>query len=1260
MSEKLTVVTDHVKQLNRRTIATVLAVALVLSLFAGTGWFATTNAEDLKPEYPDLSKEETLEMLEYYDEDLTSLSQADVVYFTKNFLSVFEYSERALITDFLEGKGITYTLEYSDSKWKQVEEVLGLVQKKWKGFTDQIPTELKIDAWKTAEGNVNQIFNYVSVSLSFFKYLDYARNWDDNVFEETYHRLQAYREVVGVISGKIKEPITRFLVETIESTLTILADTYYIASYLHECYKEESLELYKAECEIAYYAHSEFPEPVGAEEDEIKGKSTIYMEYQMRRMFENYKNSTTVGEAGEISHFAGHSYQMIYDKKKWHDAKAYCESKGGHLVSITSKEENEFVRQISGGNIALGFSDAANEGVWQWVTEETVSFLNWCAGEPNNQIGEHYALMYSNGTWNDGHLERENWAFVCEWDEYIEAYPTINDEHHYVEYVKEFCEEGGYTEHICEDCGLKYYSSYTEPIGHNYVYSKTVQPTCTAQGYDIYTCTHCNKTEKRNTVSAPGHSYEFAKKVNPTCTAQGYDLYTCSVCGATERRNAVKALGHTTTYVKTVAPTCTAQGYDECLCSVCGATVKENLVKATGHDNEVVKVVEATCTDNGYTEYKCKTCGTVTKGNNVNAIGHNYTSVRTVNPTCTESGLDTFTCANCGDEYTKEVSALGHNFTWSSNTHFAPTCMSDGYTLQTCSRCSEQQKVNELPATGHDYGDLIGQDYVAAIYNSNKQFVDTMPYTPNSVTKSTIGSTAIGDTEMLLRAGWMTLPREIRLDAKDIKAIEDYSISRQRHPLAFSATVDITAMFAFDGSTGRTPEESALPYTDENGNLYELKDGSMVVCLSKESAQNEEILNADGTVNVKTAIEKGYNLAYSAGLTGTYVDLPDLEWVSGLSGWNTPTDVFHYDGQGKVPTGVYKVDYCFYNESQSGLASTTIKVYDKDSLNFKTAATEETPSQIHHKCIDCGEELLEDIASDSELKIKSASLSLGNNLSMNFKVEKAVLDRFEEPYLEVERNGKLRTVDTYKEDGDYIIFTFNNIAPQTLGDVATATLYAKKDGTLYGSKSVSLSIKDYAYRMLEMYGSEENAKLRTLMVDLLNYGSSAQTYHNYKANDLVNADLTDVQKVWASAKAAEWNSIIDTKYETVTEPIATWKSAALILDNAVTIRYKFAADDISGFTIKLKYGTIEKNYDQRDITDNGDGTYSFKFSGLYAHQMREPVYITIYKNGNAVSNTLRYSVESYAAQVVASTPDSPLRALTDSMMLYGISAANYA
>ena len=121
-----------------------------------------------------------------------------------------------------------------------------------------------------------------------------------------------------------------------------------------------------------------------------------------------------------------HLYLYVEKNRNWHDARDYCAAQGGHLVTIDSASENDFIFRLTGGNTWLGATDEVQEGIWVWVTGETWSYSNWDKGEPNNccppeNCGatgctpEHY-LVYSDSppAWND--VPRiESW-FVCEWE----------------------------------------------------------------------------------------------------------------------------------------------------------------------------------------------------------------------------------------------------------------------------------------------------------------------------------------------------------------------------------------------------------------------------------------------------------------------------------------------------------------------------------------------------------------------------------------------------------------------------------------------------------------------------------------------------------------------------------------------------------------------------------------------------------------------------------------------------------------------------
>ena len=117
--------------------------------------------------------------------------------------------------------------------------------------------------------------------------------------------------------------------------------------------------------------------------------------------------------------YNGHVY-AVYNPMTWTEADAYCRKIGGHMLTINSAEENAFITDNILNDIGhaamLGYSDAAEEGKWMWVNGTSGSYTNWAENEPNNEFEEDYALISLDGKWNDGHLDQEEWVFICEYD----------------------------------------------------------------------------------------------------------------------------------------------------------------------------------------------------------------------------------------------------------------------------------------------------------------------------------------------------------------------------------------------------------------------------------------------------------------------------------------------------------------------------------------------------------------------------------------------------------------------------------------------------------------------------------------------------------------------------------------------------------------------------------------------------------------------------------------------------------------------------
>jgi uncharacterized protein (DUF2141 family) len=117
----------------------------------------------------------------------------------------------------------------------------------------------------------------------------------------------------------------------------------------------------------------------------------------------------------------GHYYKLTETSMCFTAAKAAAEAEGGYLATITSAEENNFIRDnVRVWVVYIGGTDLDEEGAWKWNggPENGQQFwsggengnavggyyTNWTGGEPSGQVGwgEDYLVMLESGKWNDG------------------------------------------------------------------------------------------------------------------------------------------------------------------------------------------------------------------------------------------------------------------------------------------------------------------------------------------------------------------------------------------------------------------------------------------------------------------------------------------------------------------------------------------------------------------------------------------------------------------------------------------------------------------------------------------------------------------------------------------------------------------------------------------------------------------------------------------------------------------------------------------
>lgn len=140
----------------------------------------------------------------------------------------------------------------------------------------------------------------------------------------------------------------------------------------------------------------------------------------------------------------GHTYQLLDAPMTFNKAKAYCKNKGGHLVTITSAEEQRVVDKLlkSGkrNSYWLGAEKDAYGKFSSWITGERMGYTNFAINQPDNYRGDEKALMiyrknnalsrgdtsfYWNDIQKDGNCNgesffgRKNFGLICEWDKEI-------------------------------------------------------------------------------------------------------------------------------------------------------------------------------------------------------------------------------------------------------------------------------------------------------------------------------------------------------------------------------------------------------------------------------------------------------------------------------------------------------------------------------------------------------------------------------------------------------------------------------------------------------------------------------------------------------------------------------------------------------------------------------------------------------------------------------------------------------------------------
>lgn len=146
---------------------------------------------------------------------------------------------------------------------------------------------------------------------------------------------------------------------------------------------------------------------------------TAFRQLQVKKPTTKTESPPRKPRPTDVRTFRTHQYALIGEHLTWEAAQKKCEELGGHLATIESPEESQFLLNWcaeKNQTVLLGASDAGHEGDWRWVTGAPLD-LRVTEAHIDNYEGQQHWLSYWPGSrsWNDySHYPA---SFLCEWED---------------------------------------------------------------------------------------------------------------------------------------------------------------------------------------------------------------------------------------------------------------------------------------------------------------------------------------------------------------------------------------------------------------------------------------------------------------------------------------------------------------------------------------------------------------------------------------------------------------------------------------------------------------------------------------------------------------------------------------------------------------------------------------------------------------------------------------------------------------------------
>ena len=620
---------------------------------------------------------------------------------------------------------------------------------------------------------------------------------------------------------------------------------------------------------------------------------------------------------------------------------------------------------------------------------------------------------------------------------------------------------------------------------------------------------------------------------------------------------------------------------------------------------------------------------------------------QTTAPTCENTGVMTYTCTICKETKTEEIAALGHtegNPVKENNKD--ATCTEDGSydTVVYCSVCNKElsRVTTTVEATGHSYVDgscdVCGKTQPEA--TSTRYYI--------AAKRTAVGSKLYYMTNELTT----TSTKRYAAEATELTEVPEI-IENPKANKIFVLVNDGDGNYTIYAE-GLDADANYLGWTSGNSGALVTEDEAKILDVAFNDDGSVRITFNSRNLTLNNNTGNDYFAWYESEQANVYL-IPIKEGCKHTSTTTTTVDATcTVDGSVTVTC-----DNC----------GETIRaeVIEAQGHSYSAEVVEENGIPAVVNTCACGDE------QKSELKFTTASLTLQNNIVVNFKTTdnvfgNGVMEGFTDLRAEFTYGNRVgekmivaTSADIVKQtDGKYVV-PCRQVTPSQIGDEITATLYGTYNGVEY-SYVMKYSAAEYCYST--MVSKEATDDLKTLLVNLLYYCDAARAYttyqgvdENYKYYGSVTEELTDEQKAYRTV-STQFQSVMGLSGEG--DFTASWKSAALVLGESSAIQFRVDLGDNEDVTARVFVDDREYGRVQMEQITEGEyaGQYLILVSGLAAHQMRDTVEVTLYSGETAISKTVSYSMESYVYSK-QNDSDQNLVAFLQAMISYGDAAVAY-